>query len=169
MKIRVHMTSGDMRRLLLYRYFFLMKMKFIRWFGGPLVVLLGSFLLIVDLAEYPFLDKVGTYLGSFAIGFGIYFMLRPFIALLIGKNFKEETADYELREKGLGIEEAKGFKTELPYTLIRSCETIKDKLVIRFVNKPNAILVVYLDKVIEGDGVEFGKALEAKIAGQTQA
>lgn len=169
MKIKIHLAAPDSRKLFLYRFYNFKGYKFLRRFGGPLIVVIGLLLLRLKPTNNFAFENFSVYFASFAIGFGAYYTLRPFLTLLIKKNFREETTDLELRENGLWIGEEKGISVETPYANVVSSEVEKSRLFIKIMTTREAIVIVPFDKVVEGDPAEFGRALAERIVPKDKA
>jgi hypothetical protein len=111
MKIRVHMTPGDIRRLFLFRYFSLMKMQVVKRYGGPFVTLLGALILFLKPVEYPFLMRSRFPRRFFASG-SVSILPEPFLACYLARTFRMNRR-LELREKGMVSKNLK-VQDELP-------------------------------------------------------
>lgn len=92
------LTKSDYKAFFIYNHFFGARalIKYLRLFCGPLLILLGIYLL------KKVNDRFGIAYGGFALGFGIYYMLMPFVSTWFGK-FKEETFTYQFTNDILDV------------------------------------------------------------------
>jgi hypothetical protein len=82
-KILYKINKLDNIKIFLYSYFTIDKWKYIRIFSGPLLICIGVFLLY-----FPNTFQIAF--GGFAIGYGIFMLIRPFLRLIyINKKYEE--------------------------------------------------------------------------------
>jgi hypothetical protein len=93
----ITLTPRDFSQQIIYFYFFgHKKWKFYRPVMGCLCILSGIFLLSGDDGKF------WTGYGGFALGYGIYYLTKPFLYVLIKKH-KTITADYEFVDNSIII------------------------------------------------------------------
>lgn len=108
-------SANDRNRIFLYSYYLLPSTlyKVSRVIGGPLLVALGIYFL-----SYKGYSVVFYYAyAGFAIGYGIYYMLKPFLILLFRK-YKTQIVHVSVQENIITLADEK-LKSELDLSKVK--------------------------------------------------
>jgi hypothetical protein len=137
-KISYSLTKKERIKIFLYLHFSYPGWKYVRILGGPLLILIGILLIQLDI-------YFSIAYGGFAIGFGLYYLLRPFLKILINiRKYKtiEETIEYNNKKKDIKIL-SDTLKINIPLDRILNIKKLKwgYKLIIKIDNRKHYIIL----------------------------
>jgi hypothetical protein len=146
-KIRYSLTKKERIKIFLYLHFSYPGWKYVRILGGPFLILVGILLIKSNI-------YFSIAYGGFAIGFGLYYMLRPFLKILINiKKYKiiKETIEYNNKTKDIKII-SDTLKVNIPTERILNIKKLKwgYKLMIKIDNRKHYI-VLTKKSIIDGN------------------
>lgn len=116
MKSELIIDKKDYLAFFYYQYYNskILWIRLMRYIGGPIIILLGIFFLSRD-------EKFGIAYGGFCIGYGIYYIIKPLLFVLI-KKYKTQRITVEDTQLYLILESVEG-KSEVDLNKLKTFKT----------------------------------------------
>jgi len=158
MTLSYTLKRNDRIKIFLLQYYTLPFWKYVRIFAGPVLVLMGIFLLNVP-------GKLYIAYGGFCIGYGCYYILKPYLAVLIRfrKSIDENIELKILEDNKLEIND-KNASSSIDFSMIKSVKLSRKYLIINLASPKYFTLFVPVASVTDGnvEGVYNGLVQKVK-------
>ncbi len=132
MRTNLQIDKKDYSAFYLYLYYNSKNrlIRVLRYIGGPILILLSFYMLDRE-------GKFSVAYGGFCLGYGIYYLLKPFLELLL-KRFAPQDISLEINGAQLSFETKDG-KSEVNISRLKTYKT-KQFFVIQLENNQSVFL-----------------------------
>lgn len=151
MTLKYKITKKDKIHLFFREYYTIPGWKFIRLFGGPLVIMLGAFLMETE--------PDWQILAGIFIGYGVFYSFKPLLQVMLKfHKLTEETIELRIENGKLRVNDGLA-KSEIDAKQIGNIIRTKGYVDIVLNLKEEFKIYVPLSGILEGNVDEFSRAL----------
>lgn len=151
-----YLTKKERIKLFLYLYYSYPGWKYIRIISGPLLIFIGIFFLNSQV-------KFNIAYGGFALGYGIYYTLKPFLNILLSiKKLKNYEESIMLNDSTNELDiQSNEIKLTIPLDKILKIKKLKRgyKITIKIENRKN-YFILSKKNIKDGDLDELIKKID---------